>query len=214
MTTKTTTWIKKRWLDIAIPLMLICAGFGVATGITRVAEARAEISVAKLDPLPATGPHMAAWALVAADQAAGAVITSPPAEGAIVTSPAPATVVVPTPVVVPDPVDNPTAFWELLLWAKKNGWPLAIAIVIAGIAASIGKRWAWLVQEGTRRAAIVGTVSMVAAAVVDALASGGLWSPVLVAVVVGIYWVIDPRKKPAHASLDEYQRGGKIGGVA
>jgi hypothetical protein len=177
-----TNWIKKKWWAGALVALCI-SGFALASGVTYVAEARADVPV--LVPLSATGPHVAAWVL-----AAPAVAVAD--QGAVVTTPAP--------IIIPDPVDNPNGFWDLILWAKKNGWPLAIAVIIAGVAATVGKRWRWLVQEGTRRAAIVGSVSMLGAATVEALISGS-WAPVAVALIAAIFWVVDPKKKPAEAEV-------------
>jgi hypothetical protein len=210
-----TNAIKKWWTAGALAALMM-VGCGLAMGLARIAEARAEVPI--IEPLAATGPHVAAWvapqqpmldlaegpdrvwalaSLAAADPAAelGGIVTSPAAD----------------PIIVPDPVDNPSGFWDLLLWAKKNSWPLAIAILVAGVAATAGKRWTWLVQEGTRRAAVVGTLSMASAALLDALINGS-WAPFAIAVVAGVFWIIDPKKKPKEAEPESIGLGGGKGG--
>jgi hypothetical protein len=108
----------------------------------------------------------------------------------------------------PDPVDDPAGFWAALKTAKGQGWPVAIMLGVAVLAAVLRKRIAWLAAEGTRRAAVMAGLVAVSAAAYDGLTGGG-WGPLVMALGAAVALILDPKSKPiASLSLG----GGKAPG--
>lgn len=199
MTTK--TWIKQRWLDFVLPVLMLAVGFGGAWALARVAEARAEVPI--IEPLAATGPHVAAWALSAAD----------PAElGGIVTSPA---VDVPDP--APDPIDNPSGALETVRTAWAAGRYALAAIIalwlLARIAFWVSTKWPssapvrWLrLDRPACRSMLVTGLGLLASVAAAIAADGGVdWRVVGGALAAALALYLTPTPQLGMS-------GGKSGG--
>jgi hypothetical protein len=186
-----TNAIKKWWAAGALAALVVL-GFGLALGLARIAEARAEVPL--IEPLAATGPHVAAWALTAAD----------PAElGGIVTSP---TMDAPDP--APDPIDNPSGALETVRTAWAAGRYALAAIIalwlLARIAFWVSTRWPssapvrWLrLDRPAYRGALVTGLGLLASIAAAIAADGDVdWRVVAGALATALALYLTPTPAP------------------
>jgi hypothetical protein len=217
--------LKKYGTAAAVVTAAAVASFLLVTGLAWRAEARGnEAAIAALEPLPATGPHIAAWAAApveAAVEAAdagvvdagdGAVVATPAAEAA---EPA-ATIEVGQPVneaierlASPvDPVGDPAGTLDLAITWWKAGWFKPLGILVFFVLLTLAKRRiAWL-GVGYRLA--VTTVILDATSdVITRLAAGiPLTAPLIIGSLTAALLLF--LKATGTASMS----GGKSGGVA
>lgn len=115
-------------------------------------------------------------------------------------APAPAPGSVPAPAdKLHDPVASPQAAWDDVKAARKDGWAIAafaVLVMLAKLAARLGRDVKWLALLGKGKAAVVvGAVGALATACYNAAAEGGAWSAMLMAGAVAVFGYLDLGEK-------------------
>jgi hypothetical protein len=216
--------IKKYGTAAAVVTMAGVASFFLVIGAAWHAEARGnEAAIAALEPLPATGPHIAAWALAAeappldavADAGAPDAGAAAPTTEAAPPPPAAPTIEVGQPVnraieqlASPvDPIGDPAGTLDLAITWWKAGWFKPLGILVFFVLLTLAKRRiAWL-GVGYRLAA----TTVILDATSDVLARLATGIPLTVPLVIGsLTAALLLFLRPATASMS----GGKSGGLA
>jgi hypothetical protein len=217
--------IKKYGTAAAVVTMAGVASFFLVIGAAWHAEARGnEAAIAALEPLPATGPHIAAWALAAeapptaALAAAGALDAGMAAPTETPAPPAAVAIEVGQPVNQAieqlsspvDPVGDPAGTLDLAITWWKAGWFKPLGILAAFVLLTLlSLKVPWL-RVGYRLAAT--SIALDALGDLVARLSTGvpLTFPLAMASVTAAILVFLRGKTPAVASSS----GGKSGGLA
>jgi hypothetical protein len=101
----------------------------------------------------------------------------------------------PTAPAVTDPVDEPGTFFNEVKAAAKKSWPLALLLVLVGVATALRKRVPSLRTPGTRTAAIVTGVITVGTAGIGVLTGLVSLAELLTALALAAALVISPHAK-------------------
>lgn len=96
-----------------------------------------------------------------------------------------------------DPLSAPAAAFDEIKSAQKIGWPLAVlaaAVILSKLLSRLGGFWSKL--NSGKTALVIGALSAASAAAYNALATGGSWMAVALALIVAAsaYW--DSHAKP------------------
>jgi hypothetical protein len=214
--------LKKYGTAAAVVTAAAVASFVVVTGLAWRAEARGtEAAVAALEPLPATGRHVAAWAAAPVEAAVELDAGADAGDGAVATpaakaaEPGPAIEVgqpvnlaieqLASPV---DPVGDPAGTLDLAITWWKAGWFKPLGILVFFVLLTLAKRKiAWL-GVGYRLAA----TTVILDATSDVLARLATGVPLTAPLIIGSLTaaLLLFLKATGTASMS----GGKSGGLA
>jgi hypothetical protein len=217
-----TKTLKQYVTAAAVVTSAAVASFLLVTGLAYRAEARgAEAAAAAIEPLPATGPHVAAWALaveapVAVTDAGAEVLVPPPvvppAQPAIVAGePVNETIeLLASPV---DPVGDPAGTLDVAITWWKAGWFKPLGILVAFVALTLlSLKVPWL-RVGYRLAATTIAIDALGDLLARLATGVPLTFPLAMASATAAVLVFLRGKAPA--ALDgSSASGGKSGGVA
>ncbi len=98
-----------------------------------------------------------------------------------------------------DPAAAPSAAWDDLKAARKDGWAIAVfaaLVMLSKLASRLGKNVKLLAALGKGKVAVVvGAVGALATACYNAAATGGAWSAMIMAGAAAVFGYLDLGEK-------------------